>query len=145
MTEPIHWQELTPQQRDELIHEKVMNLPIETGLCQHRFGSFAVTCPVCQSTWTENETERPHQHGKGVPPYTQSRDAAWAVLLSTPFTSRSGRYSSLAAFVHELFDIDMETPHDIDPFWALGIVSGWTPEIICIAALRVCGMKVVTK
>ncbi|SRR6266700_3485660 len=155
MSESIKWQELTAEQRDRLVHEKVMKQSVDTGECEHRYGTFEVTCPSCRSSWEEYSPNRSHLHGKGIPHYTQSLDAAWQVvekinagnftlervvnspidqqISSTPYSDKHHFYEA-AFYLGENWQKTTQTYHN----------QANTPhEAICIAALRASGIEVV--
>lgn len=134
MSEPIHWQQLTPAQRDELIHEKVMmhTYSIVPHGVLSRAGGIAFTHDV--KVW--------HIDSQEVPRYTQSMDAAWNALLVTGFGGKYTGKSDIRVLARELLGTN---DHDLDPFYILGFVSAWTPESICIACLRSCGCEVISE
>lgn len=72
-SEPINWREMSPAERDGLIHEKVMKLPLH-GLCTGLFihGS---RCEVCGF-----ESMIYADHPQRIPSYTTSMDATLAAI-----------------------------------------------------------------
>lgn len=89
MSEVIHWQTLTPEQRDVLVHEKVMGV---TELnCTGKMvydGEDADESPffICKECGVRlllpNYYNRgtPKSHVVNIPDYTKSLDAAWLVV-----------------------------------------------------------------
>lgn len=79
-----------------------------------------------------------------IPPYTTSMDEAWEVLQAM-----SARYNAQAEFVDEPFAqfVDELLPNSGGEIWTAWKcmateVAKWTPESICIAALRACGQGI---
>lgn len=154
MSEPIRWQTLTLEQRDVLIHEKVMSV---TELnCTGKMiydGEDADETPffLCQQCGLRlllpNYYDRgvPKSHVVPIPDYTRSRDAAWKVLLSAAYHAPYEHPSSLQRLAHELFQCGIDEFHDLNPYLVLGLMQGWTPEILCIACLRACGYEVINE
>lgn len=153
MGEVIHWKTLTPEQRDVLVHEKVMGATELncTGKMVYDGEDADETpyylCPQCGlRLLLPNYYNRgvPKSHIIPIPDYTRSMDAAWKVLLSAAYHSPHEKVSSLQKLAHELFNCGMiDDLHALNPYLVLGIIQGWAPEFLCIACLRACGYEVI--
>lgn len=143
MSEPIRWQQLTPEQRNALIAEKVMRWqgkPCDGEWAELSGGWFCTKCGY-DGNWGDG-----FAHTELPPRYTQSMDAVWPVLLSAAYHTPSEKSSSLQKLAHELFNCGMiDDLHDLNPYWVLGLMQGWTPEFLCIACLRACGYEVINE
>lgn len=134
MSEIIHWRQLTPKQRDALVAEKVIKQRIHVEPAGETGYDLAMVVHDAAGI----------ARIEVIPPYTQSLDAAWPVLLSAAYHMTSEKSSSLQRLAHELFNCGMiDDLHDLNPYWVLGIMQGWTPEVLCIACLRACGCEVI--
>ncbi len=137
--EPINWQKLTPAQRDETIHEKVMGH--ERKAMQYEVPSAREGEKVFIASGTTWEPG-----GLYVPRYSQSLDAAWLLwpkLLGASYVVRS---KFLCAYKE---DDDPEkyewTRYATCEFIELETVRHVTPERICIAMLRAFDYEVLTE
>jgi hypothetical protein len=150
MSKPINWSTLPDKDKVQLVIEHIMG-----WTCFQRWEDTAdderwrivskrmdTTNPV--AFWIEESQQWSISYqdltAKVFDPLLDMNDA-WQVLKYTAFSSRSGK-SNLALLVHEVFMTSTEEPHDIDPFFTLGIVNAWTPSFLCIASLRAVGLQV---
>jgi len=131
VSDTIKWSELTPKQRDEEIHEKVMGHTRHT--VRHEVPSRAGGIAFISSytTWQTG--------GQETPRYSQCMDSAWLVVekMKEPDADPGweGNRSRFADFSDELVPF-AESSSLFDVLWCI------TPEAICIAALRACGFQV---
>lgn len=131
--EPIKWHKLTPAQRDAEIHEKVMGHARKTAThtSKTRAGdSFSYNI----TSWQTG--------GPDTPRYSRSLDDAWLVLQEMV------KHSQFEEFVNHMFansEWDSSSAQsEIYPASAMFILAAqWTPESICVAALRALGYEVV--
>jgi len=136
--EPINWHAMTPEQRNETIHEKVFGHQRRTEKREvpSRAGGMAFTASY--TTWQTG--------GPDTPRYSQSLDAAWLLwpkLLGASYVVRS---KFLCAYIE---NDDPErykwTRYATCGFIELETVRHMTPERICIAMLRAFGYEVLTE
>jgi hypothetical protein len=133
MSDTIKWSELTPSQRNDLIHEKVMGHDRQsaTRTCKTRAGdSFSYTVTFWQTG------------GPDIPRYTTSLDAI------KPLRQRMTERSSLLnlhlivyAYNRCYASFSLEAPVD-DREWSEGNGEHCMEEAICKAALRACNVEV---
>lgn len=139
--EPINWRAMTPEQRNDVMHEKVMGhaRKTTTHTSKTRAGdsfSYNVT------SWQTGEPETPR--------YSQSMDAAWQVLQEMvkrkePETDDSVQFEIFTEQMLAVGGWDNSTVwSEIYPASEVFVMAvKWTPEAICIAALRALGYEVV--
>lgn len=154
MTEAIKWRELTAEQRDALIHEKVMSqsLMCDTQLmvtkCHNPNISipfYTWNCPACDYMGSGNAPphENSHLSKLPVPYYTTSMDAAWMIVEKM-------KEAKWGAFCCELDGVltghRWDTARD-KPYvtWFEQFLYSLNAEGICIAALLACGAQVDTQ
>lgn len=139
--EPINWSALTPAQRNEEIHEKVMGhaRKIATHTSRTRAGdsfSYNVT------SWQTG--------GPDTPRYSQSMDAAWTVLQEMA-KRKQPKFQPFTLFVEAMLTAsgwgNASAWSEIYPAYEIFMMAAvrWTPEIICVAALKGCGYEVLTE
>ena len=192
MSEPIRWDAMSEDQRNELVAERVMGrtpmcsgaLEIKKRVVPDRKGGIAFVfytwkCPVCglDKGGSLPPTENEHKNGASIPRYTTSMDAAWQAvekmvdrigygkpdfdwngptfksptthtssytndgphnhtghLFYTKAGGDSGTLGETCWYVFMLLDgrywwVFADTPH----------------EAICLAALKACGVEVLTE
>ena len=143
MSEVIQWAKLTPEERDRLVAEKVMgwdpNAPC-TGrwvpLDPEPDGLYCTGCGA-EIGWGTKEWADHHDQPRAKA-YTQSMDLAWEVLKEID----AHHDEIMASFAYHL-KCQYATPEGYDTFEAnLAQLAQWTPERICIAALRAFGVKI---
>lgn len=159
--ETIHWHALSPEQRNEILHQKVMGVKL---LCTGRLvkgardelmSRNAYICMECLVVLTVTDDyllnrALPKQHMKHIPPYTTSLDAAWKLVEHL-------REQKHCVAFHLGYDA-RKVYEGMFSFRNVGADQGHVPyklsiqtsetspaEAICIAALRACGYEVVTE
>jgi|SRR5579859_7938786 len=131
--EVIKWAALLPDQRDALVHEKVMGHK-ERAICrsEQRYGydDGDWECGECGATGQWNNA-MVGDHYQPIPHYTQSLDAAWLVME---------HFDELVLVVHVKPRWHCTLHKDEAPS---GNATMKTPqEAICVAALRAAGITV---
>jgi hypothetical protein len=157
MSEIIQWASLTRRQRDELVAEKVMHL--QRVLCpsqgqDHNDDNLAYNrdfgywrCRTCNAH-SQSEEDELFQHGMvfdALPRYSESLDAAWLVLqelVKHPRDQDGSLNDALGKFADTMLDEDYHDAFsEIFPAYEVFIMAAkWTPERICIAALKAVGV-----
>ncbi|SRR5579884_1260126 len=132
---PINWSQLGAQERNALVAEKVFRRRVYR-----------------EDTWGRWLLLRDDQPGltEPIPPYSQSMDAAWLVFLFMMEQYWQYRDSiDDRGLVFEVFAKalmgECAWAYDDEIFPGHNIfteIAGWTPESICIAALRACGCEI---
>ena len=137
MSEPIKWSEMTPDQRDALVHLKVMS-----NICTGKAGKHQRIyadgtpptswwyCSGCAKRWPED----PGEHSADIPPhYTTDMNAAWLVVEKFKQDGRGG-YEFIQWQYHlgNLYG----RPSYRDTLYDLN------PEGVCIAGLRAVGVEI---
>lgn len=125
----MKWSELTPEQRDTLIAEKVM------GWKQ------AMPYEVYQRYLWERE-DAPGIT-RETPPFSRSMDAAWQVVrrMNNPNSPAFPDYQEYANFIAELVKL-VGSDMFFDLFYCDHEEDHLTPARLCIAALRAVGMEI---
>jgi hypothetical protein len=159
--EPINWRAMTPEQRNEIIHQKVMGVKL---LCTGRLVKStrdelmrrsAYICMECLAVLAVTDDyllnrALPKQHRKHIPPYTTSLDVAWKLVEHL----RGQKYCVAfhlgydARKVYEgMFSFRNVGADQVRVPYKLSIQTSETSpaEAICIAALRACGYEVLTE
>lgn len=144
MSEIIKWNELTPEERNVLIAQKVMGLRVEHWTEETYKDADPNYCYV--TGYVIINEPRTFSYWSSVPRYTQSLDSAMQVVQAIKPTRRgyldmtywSEDYSTV---VFHLPDTD-EDYYDLKMFSYDGSLS--LPEAICIAALKAKGYQVDT-
>lgn len=140
--EPIHWHALTPAQRDEVVHEKVFG---------HERTIKHFLAPDYSHVWSIGEHYKINSYqtwqtgGPHTPCYSRSLDDAWLVLQEM-VSRRKTDERTFVLFADQLFDMASQRADDADWSAAWGdyiLAAQWTPEAICVAALRALGYEVV--
>jgi hypothetical protein len=125
MSETVIWANLAPNERDALI-------------AQHVFGRKIVKWRERRTLLMEREG-RPGLH-ESVPAYTESMDEAWKVLQAM------AKHEDRSRFMHLLDKGDLASKSNLEfQLWEILIhITTWTPEMICLAALRALGLVIDT-
>ena len=142
----MNWAEMSPEQKDNLIAEKIMDWQpmICTATHPHIYvnSEHQVLCKKCGYTEDEVYLSKLHthvywKHATPMPRYTESMDAAWQVLRRMAEQEFEELHS---AFAYRL-GVTFATQEGFDTFAAnLDQLASWTPEKICLAALKATGM-----
>jgi len=143
--EIIKWSALLPDQRDALVHEKVMgqsllcDAQLLVSRCENPRISMAFSvwhCPICDYVGSGNNSPiaNLHPNKRPVPCYTTSLDAAWLIVE---------HFDELVLVVH------------VKPRWHCTLHKDEAPsgdavmntpqEAICVASLRASGVEIDTK
>lgn len=135
----MKWSELSPEQRDRLVHEQVMkHSPDEpcTGdfvpMVPEADGLYCTGCGA-EAYWHDDQ-----EHERPIPPhYTTDMNAAWRVVEKMKEGGRTNPLNSL--FVPWQYHLSYlyGRPSHRDVLYDLN------PEGICLAALKACGIAVV--
>ena len=144
--EPIKWHALTPEQRNALIAEKVMNW--QERQCDGEWAevSGGWFCTKCghDGNWGDS-----FEHAELPPRYSQSMDAAWLVLqnMVERYEQKAQQFFDFAGYMFDASGWDRTEIHgDVYPGFHVCIMAAqWTPDAICIAALRAMGYAVLTE
>jgi hypothetical protein len=147
MTETIQWHELTPAQRDQLVHIEIMHreCPGEPGKhqCIYADGTPPTVwwyCSTCQQRWLRNVPTEEMHSAEVVPAYTTSLDATWEMLRHL-IGNHSDTYERARRFFKELGGLD----------GPVHVIVGWadfrdlTADSLCVMALRAMGYEVLTE
>ena len=150
----MNWEEMTPEQRDRLVHEKVMGNPLEVQCTAIGDDIISMLRPedhyrpngwwlCCECEYIGHGEDHTHIRQLKIPPYTQSMDVAWLVVRmmnnsdSPPFHS----YQGYADFIDALEKI-VGSNMFFDLFYCDKDGDHLTPERICKAALQAVGVDV---
>lgn len=147
---PIQWSEMTPGERNRVIATKIMG--ITDFHCDGKFSLVrnremlsrrsVYICSKCQMVLktTNRGLERhglPEPHMILVPRYTESMDAAWEVVKRVSTAPYDWKFLSWIAT-----NYDVCSKHADEATSRLSDLAALTPEKICLAALRACGVEV---
>lgn len=141
--EPINWHKLTPAQRDETIHEKVMGHERKT--IQYEVPSARADEKVFIAGGTMWEPGGLH-----IPRYSQNMDAAWLLWPKLAEGDDGKAFVRQCKFMcawtedDDVEHYDWRTYNAYRPFLEIGDMSTVTPERICIAMLRAFDYEVLT-
>lgn len=129
----IKWNDLTPEQRDRLVAEKVMGWVdhiCEDGTLHEVEGGWE--CGKCGLTGDWNNFDNHASHLELPPKYTQDMNAAIEVATSKNFTSftLNGKLGESHAVVY------------LNHGGFMSAVGKTSQEAICKAVLRVCHIEV---
>lgn len=131
----VDWASLTPQQRDRLVHERVMGHSLDEPckgmfwLCTNtQTGAYGYQCSIC-GAYHDVGTEDIHLPPE-PPLYTAYMNAAWQVVekITQPPTEPLGLQAPNVLFMQWWEHADL---------WAMS--KDEAAEAICMAALRACG------
>jgi ABA sandwich protein len=141
MSETIKWAELTTEQRNVLVHEKVMGKDPQERCpgTPERTDIADWYCAACHQNWLEKP---PAVHTVVIPSYTTNMDAAWQVL--THMCHEPEWTEQMMLFINYLDDgevVDRNVTRS-EPIFTLTRLAALTPEAICVAALKACGVDV---
>lgn len=152
-TEPLYWNAMSPRERDAQIHEKVMGqslvckgpLNVSPKLGGTSIPAFYLwDCSACDYVDSGDTPPDDHPSTLPVPHYTTSMDAAWQVMqhMAARFNPKDPYgYEPFHRFTHDLFDTDNEELYPSYRYMA-NEVANWTPEKICLIALRAVGVAI---
>lgn len=133
----MKWSEMTPEQRNRLVHEKVMGIdpaiPCSgTFVTNPHDGHETLYCPKCDAGIFFGDSKTHKQ--PLVPAYTTDMNAAWLAVerITQPPTKPLEINAPKAIFAHWW-------AHGVD-LWAMK--GGEAAEAICITALRVHGVSI---
>ena len=141
MSNPIDWQTLSAEERDKLVHERIMGLSIEPckdGEINIRYGGYW----ECSCGWMSPETLDHYDdgpfvaHDRPIPAYSTDMSAALSVLK---YAVQVEVASDKETLTYELFGT---TWGDLSAFQAIDIVCTWTPVQVCLAVLIAVGMTI---
>lgn len=159
MSEPIIWADLTAREKTEHIVRDVMRWKYFPEWDIAHTARWALDGEV---SWPYAFWNGPrdgvcvfYTYGEHAQPFNplESMNDAWAVFLHTmeqhcPADHQwfGQDFPSFRAFVETLMgDFDCAYNDEIYPGQAIfPEIAKWTPEIICIASLRACGLEIVT-
>lgn len=149
----MKWSDLNTRERDILIHEKVMHLPVTCeGEIVPLAGGPCFECAICHATFSVSEAmkldERAPHAFANIPHYSTSMDAAWSVIkhidehLMGIISPKHTLYRQAEYFLSEI-----ATSHDLwsdhfgsdEAIFSLSDLAELTPEKICLAALKSVG------
>jgi hypothetical protein len=125
MSEVIHWQALTPEQRDALVAEKVMEQRIHVEPAGETEYDLALVINDAAGV----------ARIEPIPRYTQSLDAAWLVVERIEDANVTVTHIPRA---YQRCTIEFYDGNRIEVF------ENTAPEAICVAALRAVGCGIVT-
>lgn len=148
---PSKWTEMTPDQRDMLVAEKVMGWkPVECNIDTTDaeltiYDDGEAWCPVCK----KREHINSFDHGIIPPlPYSRSMGAAWklvahyavrTIVLEQQFYKTSDRYGeNVWLWACTLVDVRGSSMHPGKEFRGL---AKQPPEAICLAFLKACDVE----
>lgn len=137
----IRWAEMSPEQRDELVHEKVMGRPLtcnepivarEVGLAR-KF--YLLNCPVCGHLGHSDEVPATnvHRNNEEAPAYTTSIDAAWQ-LVERFGSAELKKWPNVRRYEDKPYSCSIATRGKTFSEW-----SATPQEAICLAALKAVG------
>jgi hypothetical protein len=141
---------MAKEQRDQLVHERVMgHSPNEP--CTGEFApnphdnQETLYCPKCGACifWEESKKHKP----LSPPAYTSDMNAAWDVvrMVNNPNNPEvHPNYQTYRQFINHLQEI-VGSDLFFDLFYCDHKGDYLTPERICIAALKACGVEVEVK
>ncbi len=125
MSEPIQWSALTPEERDALVHSKVLvlplNVPCTDGQIDEHMGIYwRCTCGWISDFQVGEDTST--AHSKPIPHYTTSMDAACTIPTQPQF-----------------FGANTEIVCVPQAYW--GGMGDTPAEAVCIAFLKACDVE----
>lgn len=141
MSEPIRWGELSPEQRDILIHEKVMGVSL---ICRAKLeirqgkGFFFWNCWECGLFGIGDDAPTTDEHPRqmDIPLYTTGLDTAWQVVERFG-AAELRKWPNVRRYEKMPYSCSITTHGETFSEW------GATPqEAICKAALRSRGIKI---
>jgi Phage ABA sandwich domain len=141
VSEVIDWNSLSPERRDTLIAEKIMRWHPEE--CKPE--SYQVVANLdsyrCYKCGKHAPIESGYYyHLQKTPRYSTSMDAAWLIVERMTQLREPVYGSPFRIFTMELRNQADRHLHESD--WIYNFFLSLTPEAICIAALRACGIEV---
>lgn len=145
----MKWTEMTSEQKNALIHEKVMGVSLTchaTLDIKRGQGFYFWNCFECGyfSTGKDSPITNDHPRQMDIPPYTTDMNAAWLIIQKM-----STRHHEQSEFLDEPFArfTDELLPNRAGEIWTAyncmaTEVAHWTAEKICMAALKACGVEI---
>jgi hypothetical protein len=138
----INWRAMTPEQRDDVMHEKVMGHARKTAThtSKTRAGD---TFSYNVTSWQTGRPDTPH--------YSQSLDAAWVLWPKLAEGDDGTAFVRQCKFMcawtedDDVEHYDWRAYNAYRPFLEIGDMSTVTPERICIAMLRAFDYNVLTE
>lgn len=152
----MKWAEMSKEERNLLIHEKVMG---GQAHCPNSYPTITFNgyqilewrCQQCGQTGRGGAVHDPTTGGylvahsiPNIPPYTTDMNAAWLIIQKMPT-----RHHEQAEFLDEPFArfTDELLPNRAGEIWTAyncmaTEVAHWTAEKICMAALKACGVEI---
>lgn len=119
MPDPIKWSLLTPNQRNALVAYHIFHRKlVDLGLT----GTLLLG------------SERDPKLYESMPAYTESMDEAWKVL------QKLANNTSISVDFTDYLDFASNAAYNL-----IREIATWTPEKICIAALRATGLEIDTE
>lgn len=146
----MKWAEMTPEQRNVPVAEKVMGENPDVP-CTGRFISADYVGSgrqICISCGAKYKYPGPMLHNPLPPPhYSESMDAAWLIvkhLDDSLEVNKAGKLHSLQFLSSIATSYDAYSDHysSDEAIFSLSDLAALTPEKICIAALRAKGIEV---
>lgn len=145
MSDTIKWSELTPTQRDAIIHEKIFGLQVEP--CQQPDDDeITLSCSACGHRYPDSLVEwtdpqevpyipsKQKAHTRPIPAYTSSLDAAWQLVERVTRPPQSQEEALQFRSTRFMFWFEKAN------LWAC--TREEAANELCLAALRACGVEV---
>jgi hypothetical protein len=138
----MKWSELAEEERDRLVHEKVIGASIGkcagTAYYTGRIGEDEWYCEECKKYYYDIEDGG--KHDAPIPHYSTDMNAAWQIVreMNKP---EFGSYDRYARFIDELEKI-VGSELFFDLFYCHPEGDHLNPDRICIAALKACGVEI---
>lgn len=134
MSTPINWQTLTPEQRDRIVAEKIFHWqPVP---CDEELTIYDDGMAFCYGCKQRDHISAFEHDVIAHPAYTTSMDAAMSVLRTVV---------KLETCDHDVLSEELWDTVNGDiwpPTYATKMVCDWTPEKICLTALKSAGCEV---
>jgi hypothetical protein len=155
----MKWAEMSAEERDRLVHEKVMGLRVEPCATAQYYGDkqqIVVRCEGCGYEFEESNITSYGEHGPDayalqpmhnipVPHYSASMDAAMLIVkrINEPGKpdASGARYRRYGLFVDALEKI-VGSNMFFDLFYYYEGDFHLTADRICLASLEACGVEV---
>lgn len=146
----VKWSEMTPEERDKLVHEKVMELPLSmpcTGAIAWKrdpFNNRERGHWICECGYYGVTDDTLHFGLSSIPVYSASMDAAWLVVrrmnetVKSDLPEQDALYPKFIASLRELIGSNFLYA----ALWCSENGDALTPRRICLAALKAVGIEV---